>query len=103
MMQVSVLDSYVIEIEKFHQMKMVYYIRKIDSFKKLREISILDKWTAGVYSKSKGFVVGAVAEAEKKVEKFVERKAREKQIASDEQKLQELKQYIVKQKNNEII
>lgn len=79
------------------------YIRKVDSFKELREISILDVFTKGAYDKAKGFRAGAVAEAEKKVEKFVERKNREKQIASDEQKLQELKQYIVKQKNNELM
>lgn len=79
------------------------YIRVIDSFKELREISILDKWTNGAYPKAKGFKAGAVAEAEKKVDKFIQKKNREKQIATDEKNIQEMKEYIIKQKNNQLM
>lgn len=83
--------------------KGIDYIRKIDSFKELKEISILDKWTSPAYDKARGFKAEDYLDAEKKSKKFVLEKGRERQCERGEKKLEQLKEYIVKQKNNQLI
>ena len=79
------------------------YIRIIDSFKQLREISVLDKFTLGAYEKAKGFSeTGSYASAEKKAEKFITKKNREALCKKHDKKLQEIKEYIYKQKRNDL-
>lgn len=78
----------------------IEYIRIIDSFKELREISVLDKFTAGAYEKAKGFSALSYSSAEKKAEKFITKKNREALCEQYDKKLQEMKQYIDKQKKN---
>ncbi|MGG7212070.1 HK97 family phage prohead protease [Clostridium nigeriense] len=78
----------------------ISYIRIIDSFKELREISVLDKFTLPAYEKAKGFSAGSYASAEKKAEKFIIKKNRESLCEQYDKKLEEMKQYIYKQKKN---
>lgn len=63
----------------------------------------MDKWTSPAYDKAKGFKAEEYLNAEKKSKEFVLQKNRERQCERDEKKLQELKKYIVKQKNNELM
>lgn len=81
----------------------IAYIRRIESFQRLIEISILDVFTEGAYPKAKGFTSDSLQKGINKAEKFVLEKNRERQCERDEKKLKELKKYIVKQRNNEII
>jgi len=76
------------------------YIRIIDSFKQLREISVLDKFTSGAYEKAKGFKATSYKSAEKKAEKFITQKNRESFCEEYDKKFQEMKEYIYKQKKN---
>ena len=78
------------------------YIRIIDSFQELREISILDKFTAGAYARAKGFKANDYQSAEKKGEKLVLNKNRESLCEKHDKKLQEIKEYIQKQKRNDL-
>ena len=80
--------------------KGIDYIRIIDSFKELREISILDKFTAGAYPKAKGFKAYDYITGEMKVEKFILNKNREALCENYDKKLQEIKNYIAMQKKN---
>ncbi len=80
--------------------KGIDYIRIIDSFQELREISILDKFTAGAYPKAKGFKANDYQSGEKKAQKFVLNKNRESLCEKQDIKLQEIKEYIKKQKRN---
>ncbi|WP_195429291.1 HK97 family phage prohead protease [Clostridium sp. D46t1_190503_E9] len=82
--------------------KGIDYIRIIDSFQELREISILDKWTLGAYSSARGFKAGSYASAEKKAQKFVLNKNRESLYEKQDKKLQEIKSYIEKQRRNDL-
>lgn len=77
------------------------YIRVIDSFKEFREISILDKFTLPAYEKANGFSAKSYASAEKKAEKFITQKNREAFCDEYDKKLQEIKQYIQKQRKND--
>ena len=65
-----------------------------------KEISILDKFTLPAYSSARGFKAGSYASAEKKAEKFVNKKNREALCAKYDKKFQEMKDYIAKQKRN---
>lgn len=80
--------------------KYIDYIRIIDSFQELREISILDKFTDGAYARAKGFKANDYLTGEKKAEKFVTKKNREAFCEKYDKKLQEMKQYIEKQRRN---
>ncbi|WP_373205246.1 hypothetical protein [Clostridium tertium] len=80
--------------------KGIDYIRIIDSFQELREISILDKFTNGCYPKAKGFSASDYSTAEKKAQKFVTKKNRESLCKKQDEKLQEMKNYINMQKKN---
>lgn len=76
------------------------YIRIIYSFQELREISILDKFTLPAYEKAKGFKSYDYQSAEKKAEKLVLNKNRESLCEQYDKKLQEIKEYIQKQRKN---
>ncbi|WP_195514820.1 hypothetical protein [Paraclostridium bifermentans] len=80
--------------------KNIEYIRIIDSFKELKEISILDKFTLPAYEKAKGFKSYDYQSAEKKAEKLVLNKNRESLCEQYDKKLQEIKEYIQKQRKN---
>lgn len=80
--------------------KGIDYIRIIDSFKELREISILDKFTLPAYEKAKGFKSYDYQSAEKKAEKLVLNKNRESLCEKYDKKLEQMKQYIAMQKKN---
>lgn len=80
--------------------KGIDYIRIIDSFAELREISILDNFTLPAYEKARGFKAGSFVSAEKKAEKFVLKKNREALCEKQDEKLQEIKNYIAMQKKN---
>lgn len=80
--------------------KSIDYIRIIDSFGELREISILDKSTLPAYEKAKGFKSYDYQSAEKKTEKFLLNKDREYLCEQYDKKLQEIKNYIDKQRKN---
>lgn len=76
------------------------YIRVVERFEAIKEISILDMWTAPCYSKAEGFKVNDYLTGEKKAEKFVTKKNREAFCEKYDKKLQEMKQYIEKQRRN---
>ena len=78
----------------------IEYIRIIDSFKQLREISVLDKFTLSAYEKAKGFKATSYTSGEKKAKKFATQKNREALSEEYDKKLEEMKQYIYKQKKN---
>ncbi|WP_460293991.1 hypothetical protein [Clostridium tertium] len=80
--------------------KGIDYIRIIDSFQELREISILDVYTSGAYKSAKGFKATDYQSAEKKAQKFVTKKNRESLCKKQDEKLQEMKNYINMQKKN---
>ena len=80
--------------------KNIEYIRIIDSFKELKEISVLDKFTLPAYEKAKGFKSYDYQSAEKKSEKLVLNKNRESLSEQYDKKLQEIKEYITRQKRN---
>lgn len=80
--------------------KGIDHIRIIDSFRELREISILDKFTAGAYARAKGFKAYDYLTGEKKVEKFVLNKNRESLCEEQDKAIQEIKNYIAMQKKN---
>lgn len=80
--------------------KGIDYIRIIDSFQELREISILDVYTSGAYESAKGFKATDYQSAEKKAQKFVTKKNRESLCKKQDEKLQEMKNYINMQKKN---
>lgn len=80
--------------------KEIDHIRIIDSFKQLKEISILDKSTLPAYEKAKGFKSYDYQSAEKKTEKFLLNKDREYLCKQYDKKLQEIKNYIDKQRKN---
>ncbi len=80
--------------------KGIDHIRIIDSFKQLKEISILDKSTLPAYEKAKGFKSYDYQSAEKKTEKFLLNKDREYLCEQYDKKLQEIKDYIAMQKKN---
>ena len=80
--------------------KNIEYIRIIDSFKELKEISILDKFTLPAYEKAKGFKSYDYQSAEMKAEKLVLNKNRESLCEQYDKKFQEMKDYIAKQKRN---
>lgn len=91
-----------IERKQTSREKGIDYIRIIDSFQELREISILDKFTAGAYPKAKGFKANDYQSGEKKAQKFVTKKNREALCEKHDIKLKELKRYIEKQKINSL-
>lgn len=66
----------------------------------MREISILDVYTSGAYESAKGFKATDYQSAEKKAQKFVTKKNREALCNNHDKKLQEIKQYIEKQRKN---
>lgn len=80
--------------------KGIDHIRIIDSFKELKEISVLDKFTLPAYEKAKGFKSYDYQSAEKKTEKFLLNKDREYLCEQYDKKLQEIKEYIQKQRKN---
>ena len=80
--------------------KNIEYIRIIDSFKELKEISVLDKFTLPAYEKAKGFKRYDYQSAEKKSEELVLNKNRESLCEQYDKKLQEIKEYITRQKRN---
>ena len=80
--------------------KGIDYIRIIDSFQELREISILDVFTAGAYARAKGFKANDYLSGEKKAEKFALNKNRESLCEKQDVKLQEIKNYVAMQKKN---
>lgn len=80
----------------------IYYIRVLERFEAIKEISILDMWTAPCYSKAKGFKAYDYQSGEKKAQKFVTKKNREYLCEQYDKKLQEMKQYIEKQKRNSL-
>lgn len=80
--------------------KGIDYIRIIDSFQELREISILDVYTSGAYESAKGFKATDYQSAEKKAQNFVTKKNRESLCKKQDEKLQEMKNYINMQKKN---
>lgn len=82
--------------------KGIDYIRIIDSFQELREISILDKFTAGAYPKAKGFKANDYQSGEKKAQKFVTKKNREALCEAQDKKLKEMKSYIERQRINSL-
>lgn len=82
--------------------KGIDYIRIIDSFQELREISILDKFTLGAYERARGFKAYDEIIAGKKAERFVLKKNREALCEKHDRKLKELKRYIEKQKRNSL-
>ena len=91
-----------IERKQTSREKGIDYIRIIDSFQELREMSILDKFTAGAYPKAKGFKANDYQSGEKKAQKFVTKKNREALCEKHDIKLKELKRYIEKQKINSL-
>lgn len=78
------------------------YIRVLERFESIKEISILDMWTSPCYSKAKGFKAYDYLTGEKKAEKFVLNKNRESLCEKQDKKLQEIKKYIEKQKRNSL-
>lgn len=88
------------ERKQISREKGIEYIRIIDSFRQLREISVLDKFTLPAYEKAKGFKATSYASGEKKAKKFATQKNREAFCEEYDKKLQEMKQYIYKQKKN---
>lgn len=76
------------------------YIRVVERFEAIKEISILDMWTAPCYSKAKGFKAYDYKSGEKKAEKFVLKKNRESLCENQDEKLQEMKSYIERQRKN---
>lgn len=89
--------------EKSSNESGIDYIRIIDSFQELREISILDKFTPGAYEKAKGFKANNFLSGEKKAQKFVLNKNRETLCEKQDKKLQEIKNYIAKQRKNQLL
>ncbi|WP_289127859.1 HK97 family phage prohead protease [uncultured Clostridium sp.] len=88
------------ERKQISREKGIDYIRIIDSFQELREISVLDKFTLAAYEKAKGFKSYDYQSAEKKAEKLVLNKNRESLCEKQDIKLQEIKEYIQKQRKN---
>ena len=88
------------ERKQISREKGIDYIRIIDSFQELREISVLDKFTLAAYEKAKGFKSYDYQSAEKKAEKLVLNKNMESLCEKQDIKLQEIKEYIQKQKRN---
>lgn len=80
--------------------KGIDYIRIIDSFQELREISILDVFTAPCYSRAKGIKAYNEKIAENKIEQFVTKKNREALCEAQDKKLKEMKSYIERQRKN---
>lgn len=78
------------------------YIRIIYSFKELREISILDKFTVGAYRRAKGFKAYDYLTGEKKAKKFVLKNNRESFCEKQDEIIQEIKNYIAKQRRNSL-
>lgn len=78
------------------------YIRIIDSFQELREISILDKFTAGAYPKAKGFKANDYQSGEKKAQKFVTKKNREALCEKHDEEIQKIKRYLEIKRKNEL-
>lgn len=88
------------ERKQISKEKGIDYIRIIDSFQELREISILDNFTLPAYEKARGFKAGSYASGENKAQKFVLNKNREILCKKQDEKLQEIKNYIAMQKKN---
>ena len=88
------------ERKQISKEKGIDYIRIIDSFQELREISILDVFTAGAYERAKGFKANNFLSGEKKAQKFVTKKNREALCEYHDKKLQEIKKFISMQKKN---
>ncbi|MDK0913505.1 HK97 family phage prohead protease [Clostridium perfringens] len=82
--------------------KGIDYIRIIDSFQELREISILDVFTAPCYSRAKGIKAYNEKIAENKIEQFVTKKNREALCEAQDKKLKEMKSYIERQRRNSL-
>lgn len=80
--------------------KGIDYIRIIDSFQELREISILDKFTAGAYPKAKGFKANDYQSGEKKAQKFVTKKNREALCEKHDEEIQKIKRYVEMKRKN---
>lgn len=80
--------------------KGIKYTRIIVSFQELREISILDKYTDSAYQKANGVIGYDYQSAEKKIDKFFLKKKREYSCEQHDKKLQEIKEYISKQRKN---
>ena len=78
------------------------YIRIIDSFQELREISILDKFTLPAYKKAIGFRSYDFENAKNKGEKFITKKNREALCEAQDKKLKEMKSYIERQRRNSL-
>lgn len=76
------------------------YIRIIDSFQMIKEISVLDKFTTGAYPKANGIKAYNEKIAENKIEKFVTKKNRESLCEKQDKVIQEIKEYISMQKKN---
>lgn len=90
------------ERKQISREKGIDYIRVIDSFQELREISILDVFTAGAYPKAKGFKAYDYQSGEKKAQKFVTKKNREALCEAQDKKLKEMKSYIERQRRNSL-
>lgn len=80
--------------------KGIDYIRIIDSFQELREISILDKFTAGAYPKAKGYKANDYQSSEKKAQKFVTKKNREALCEKHDEEIQKIKRYVEMKRKN---
>lgn len=79
----------------------VDYIRIIDSFQVLREISILDIFTSGAYESAKGFKAIDYQNGEKKAQKFITKKNREALCEKHDEEIQKIKRYVeMKRKNS---
>lgn len=80
--------------------KGIDYIRIIDSFQELREISILDKFTAGAYARARGFKANSYKSGEKKAQKFVAKKNREVLCEKHDEEIQKIKRYVEMKRKN---
>lgn len=88
------------ERKQISREKGIDYIRIIDSFQELREISILDKFTAGAYPKAKGFKANDYQSGEKKAQKFVTKKNREALCEKHDEEIQKIKRYVEMKRKN---
>ena len=88
------------ERKQISREKGIDYIRIIDSFQELREISILDKFTAGAYARAKGFKASNFQSGEKKAQEFVTKKNREYLCEKEDEELKKIKRYVEMKRKN---
>ncbi|MFR3299274.1 MAG: HK97 family phage prohead protease [Fusobacterium sp.] len=76
------------------------YIRVLERFEAIKEISILDMWTAPCYSKAKGFKANDYQSGEKKAQKFITKKNREALCEKHDEEIQKIKRYVEMKRKN---